>query len=392
MQYRQAGNTGVELSRLGFGCMRFPRKGPSIDQEATEELLQAAIDQGITYFDTAYLYPGSEEALGKFIAKGHRDEMIIASKVPHYRCKKIKDFDFYLAEQLRRLKTDHIDFYLMHMLTDLSSWQRVKEIGAVEWLEKQQEGGWIRHLGFSYHGGKEGFKAIIDDYPWEFCQIQLNYQDANTQAGLEGLEYAAERGIPVIVMEPLRGGKLVDELPHSAKRIFEEAEPHQGPAAWGLQWLYNRPEVTCVLSGMNEMSQLLENCEVASRIEPDSLTPDELAVYDRVLKEIRRTEKVNCTGCSYCMPCPHGVDIPACFAAYNTKAREGWYAGLSSYIMTTSLKENPSNASRCVGCGRCESLCPQQISIRHMLKCASHALEGPAYHIATKGKGVFFKV
>lgn len=392
MQYRKAGDTGLELSLIGLGGMRFPKKGAGIDQEATERLLQAALDNGINYFDTAYLYPGSEEAIGKFVAKGHRDEMVIATKLPHYRCKDREDFDRFFDKELERLQTDHVDFYLMHMLTDLTSWQRVKNFGIEEWIAEKKATGAIRHIGFSYHGGKEGFKEIVDDYPWEFCQIQCNYQDADAQAGTEGLEYAAARNIPVIIMEPLRGGKLVDKLPEAAKRIFENTEPHQSPAAWGLSWLFNRPEVTCVLSGMNELAQIEENCKIASRVVPGSLSKDELAVYERALTEIHRAEKVGCTGCGYCMPCPHGVDIPACFEAYNTKSREGWFEALKLYIMTTSLKEHPSNASLCVGCGRCEKLCPQEIPIRHMLKCTTKALEGPSYKIAVKGKGLFFKV
>ena len=392
MQYRKGVPGIADLSLLGLGCMRLPSKAGRIDQAKSEEVMQAALDAGINYFDTAYVYPGSEACVGQFLAKGHRDEVVLATKVPHYMCKKADDFERIFQEQLTRLQTDHVDYYLMHMLTSLTSWERAVELGAVDFVERHKADGSIRAIGFSFHGGVGEFKRVLDAYPWEFCQIQLNYLDAHSQAGLEGLQYAAAKGIPVIIMEPLRGGRLADKLPSAAKRICDEAQPKQSPASWGFSWLYDLPDVTCVLSGMNEIAQVQENAAVADAVTAGSLTDAQRSVYDHVVAAIARDEKVPCTGCGYCMPCPQGVDIPTCFRAYNIKASEGWFEGLKTYIMTTSLREHPTNASRCIKCGKCERHCPQSIAIREELQNVTKALEGPAYKIVAKFKGVAFKV
>lgn len=392
MQYRQAGATGESISLQGLGCMRFKKRGPVIDRDAADRVMSEAIERGINYFDTAYAYAGNEECVGRFLSHGHRDQVLLATKLPHYQCTSVADFDRIFDEELSRLKTDHIDFYLMHMLTSATSWQRIVEMGIEDWIEARRASGQIAHIGFSFHGGAADFQQVVDAYPWEFCQIQLNYLDAHAQAGLEGLRYAANTGLPVIIMEPLRGGRLADKLPRGAQAVIDGAEPHRDAAAWGLRWLYDLPEVTCVLSGMNEVEQVQENCALADEASPGMLTDAERAVYDRIVREIEKTEKVGCTGCGYCMPCPHGVDIPTCFRCYNTAASEGWANGFSSYIMNTSLKAQPSNAGLCVKCGRCEKKCPQQIPIREKLDEVKKSLEGVPYRLVSRFKGVKYKV
>lgn len=392
MLYREAGSADTKVSQLGLGCMRFKKHAGVIDQAAAEEVMEAALAGGINYFDTAYAYAGNEECLGRFIAKGNRDRFYLATKLPHYQCKSAADFDRMFDEELRRLQTDHVDFYLIHMLTSLTSWQRAVDMGIEEFIAERKASGQIRRIGFSFHGGVDDFMQVVDAYPWDFCQIQLNYLDANAQAGLKGLHHAARKGLPVIVMEPLRGGRLAGQLPPGAQRLLTATEPRQSAASWGLQWLYNLPEVTCVLSGMNEVAQVEENCELAGRVGAGSLSANQMAVYHRVIDEIKKTEKVGCTGCGYCMPCPHGVDIPSCFRAYNDSFADKWMSGFQEYLMTTSFKAEPANAGRCVGCGRCETRCPQRIPIHSEMVNVRKRLEGFRYKTVMRFKGFGFKV
>ena len=341
-----------------------------------------AIEKGVNYFDTAYTYGGSEACLGKFLAKGYRDRVNIATKLPHYYVESPQDLDRYFEEQLSRLQTDHIEYYLMHMLNDTAAWQRLTELGIREWIEKKKKAGQIENIGFSFHGGSGQFQKIIDAYDWDFCQIQYNYMDEYTQAGAAGLNYAYERGIPVIIMEPLRGGRLVNGLPRQAKKIFARADKDRTPAEWGLRWIWNHPQVNVVLSGMNDIRQVEENVRIAESAQAGMLTQEELAVVDKVKSEINKHMKVACTGCGYCMPCPAGVDIPTCFAAYNTRYTDSWYSGMKAYFMCTSLKTNPSNAAKCVRCGKCEARCPQGIKIRSQLAQVKRHMENPVFHAA----------
>ena len=383
MQYRVNPKNGKRLSALGYGCMRFTRKGGGIDQEKANRELKLALDLGVNYFDTAYIYSGSEEALGRFIKEyGVRDKLNIATKLPQYRVKKPEDFDAYFDEELMRLQTDHVDYYLMHMMNDAESFRRLCGLGLKEWVAKKKAAGQIRNIGFSFHGGTLQFKALIDAWDWDFCQIQLNYMDERTQAGVEGLEYAASKGLPVVIMEPLRGGRLATGLPKEAVREFEQASPRRSPAEWGLRWLWNRPEVTVVLSGMNDVSQVEENCRVASDALPGALTEQDMALYGRVKDALARGIKVNCTGCGYCQPCPKGVAIPVCFAAYNHSYTEGMFTGMKEYMMCTTLRKVRSNAGLCVKCGKCEQHCPQHIPIREELARVRKRLENPAFKIA----------
>lgn len=381
MQYRTNERNGEQLSILGFGCMRFTKKGTAIDQEKAEREMKLAIDRGVNYFDTAYVYSGSEVCVGKFLAKGYRDKVNIATKLPHYYLKKEGDAERYFQEELSRLQTDHIDYYLMHMLSDIATWQRLLELKIPEWIEEKKRNGQIRNIGFSFHGGTEQFTKIVDAYDWDFCQIQYNYMDEYTQAGKAGLEYANEKGLPVIIMEPLRGGRLVNALPKDAKKEFENATPKRSAAEWGLRWIWNHPQVSVILSGMNSEEQVEENTRIASEATANALTPEDLATFDRVKSIINAQIKVPCTGCSYCMPCPQGVDIPTCFAQYNRSYTDGWIAGETAYVMCTTLKTNTTNASKCIECGKCERHCPQHIEIRKELKQVKKRMEGPIYQV-----------
>ena len=383
MQYRVNPKNGDQLSALGFGCMRFTRRGGGIDQEKANSELKRALDLGVNYFDTAYIYPGSEVCLGRFLAQyGCRDQVKIATKLPQYTIRRLEDAEKTFQEELKRLGTDHVDYYLMHMLNDARSWERLCALGVREWAEEKKRSGAIRNLGFSFHGGTEAFRELVDAYDWDFCQIQFNYMDEHAQAGVEGLRHAHEKGLPVIIMEPLRGGKLAGGLSPKAKRVFDEAEPKRSPVDWGLRWIWNHPEVTVVLSGMNDISQVEENCRIASDSLPGALTDDELSVYGRALHEILSVTKVGCTGCNYCQPCPKGVAIPTCFAAYNASFSDGYINALREYMMCTTLRKVRTNAGLCVKCGKCEKHCPQGIAIRDELDKVKKRFETPVYKVA----------
>ena len=384
MNYRKD-RYGNDISILGFGCMRFPRKAGLIDMKETEQEILAAIEQGVNYFDTAYIYPGSEATLGEILEKnGVRDQVYIATKLPHYLIKSKEKMDTLFAEELKRLRTDHVDYYLMHMLADVETWERLKTLGIIEWLAEKKQSGQIRQVGFSYHGNSEMFCKLIDVYDWDFCQIQYNYMDEHSQAGRRGLNYAYEKGIPVVIMEPLRGGKLVKRLPEEAIQVFEDYPVRHTPAQWAFRWLWNQKEVTCVLSGMNSMEMVRDNIDTASTVEIGELGPDEETMLKRVITAINAKMKVGCTGCGYCMPCPKNVDIPGTFAAYNRRYSEGKFWGLVDYAMCTAIRKNSTAASNCIGCGKCEQHCPQQIAIRKELGNAVKELETPIYRFAKK--------
>ncbi len=389
MKYRKD-KYGNDISVLGFGCMRFQRRGGSIDILEAERELMAAIDAGVNYFDTAYNYPGSEAAIGEIFAKNHvREKIYIATKLPHYLIKSREGMERLFAEHLKRLQTDYIDYYLMHMLTDVQTWERLKKLGILEFLEEKKKSGAIRQIGFSYHGNADMFCRLVDAYNWDFCQIQYNYMDEHSQAGRKGLQYAHEKGIPVIIMEPLRGGKLVNRLPQKAQDVFARYPVKRTPAQWAFRWLWDQKEVTCVLSGMNSMEMLRDNIATASDTEVGAMTPEDQQMLARVVAAINAGMKVGCTGCGYCMPCPKGVDIPGTFAAYNRLASEGKVAGLKEHFMCSAARQDSTAAYNCIGCGKCEKHCPQGISIRQELKNASKALEGPVYKIARKAVEIF---
>lgn len=382
VQYRND-RKGNPISILGYGCMRFSRKGNGIDYDKAESEILRARELGVNYFDTAYLYPGSEALLGEVLEKnGCRDEVLIATKLPQYLVRKRAAIDKYFDEELRRLRTDHIDYYLMHMVTDVRQWNNLCELGIEEWVEQKKASGAIRNIGFSFHGSTDLFLQVLDAYDWDFCQIQYNYLDEHTQAGRRGLEAAAQRGIPVFIMEPLRGGKLVNQLPEGAREAFAASVRPWSPAEWAFRWLWDQPAVTCVLSGMNSIQMVEENCRVASEAEVGELDEEDFATLDEVKQAIQETVRVGCTGCGYCMPCPQGVDIPALFRCYNHMYTESKNEGRREYWQTVSLRKEKAFARQCVQCGACERKCPQGISIREQIHIADRELRPLPWRIA----------
>ena len=381
MQYR-SDKHGNQLSILGFGCMRFTKKGNAIDIEKAEQEIMTAYHNGVNYFDTAYIYPGSEAAIGEiFERNGIRDKINIATKLPQYLISSAAAIDRYFNEELSRLRTDHVDYYLMHHVTDIAMWEKLKAVGILDWIKQKKESGAIRNVGFSYHGNTENFLKVLNDYDWDICQIQYNYLDEVTQAGRDGLKAAYEKGIPVVIMEPLRGGKLVNMLPEEAKLAMANSGHDWSPAEWGLRWLYNQTEVTVVLSGMNSQEMVLENCRTASETPAGSLTADDFAVLEVVKEKIREKEKVGCTGCRYCMPCPKGVDIPGIFRCYNAMYTESKREGRFQFAQTVGLTKEPAFATQCIQCGKCEQHCPQSLPIREKLKEADKALRPLPYKL-----------
>ena len=380
------------MSILGFGCMRFPKKGGHIDMDKTEALIDYAISHGINYFDTAYIYKGSEKALGAVLAKnGWREQVMIATKMPHYLIKSIEGLEKVFQEQLDRLQTDYVDCYLMHMLPDVKIWERLVKMGILDWIEEKRASGQIRNIGFSYHGGSRQFMELLEVYDWDFCQVQYNYMDEHSQAGRRGVARAAEKGIPVIIMEPLRGGLLTDGLPQKARAAFAEAVPKRSPAACGLRWLWNQAEVSTVLSGMNTMEILRENIKTAQSVKAGEITDEENQVFAAVKAAINETIKIPCTGCGYCQPCPNVVDIPGIFRCYNASYADGFITGMREYLMCTTFRVQRTNASLCIHCGKCEAHCPQEIAIRDGLRQVVKRLENPAYKIIALGSKAVFR-
>ncbi|TCL61931.1 hypothetical protein EDC14_103033 [Hydrogenispora ethanolica] len=377
MLYRKFGKTGETVSALGFGCMRLPIRDddPShIDEAEAIRMIRYAIDAGVNYVDTAYPYHGtgfthggsSEPLVAKALKDGYRERVKLATKLPSWLIQSRADMDQYLDEQLERLETDHIDFYLVHSL-NVSSWATVKQFGIAEFLDQALRDGRIKYAGFSFHDRLPLFKEIVDAYDWSFCQIQYNYLDENYQAGTEGLEYAAQRGLGMVIMEPLRGGKIVN-LPQAARDVLERTGSGRTPAEWGLRWVWNSPEVSVVLSGMTTMEQVVENVKAAGEVLPDSLSQEELAAIERVKRIFNERVKVQCTACGYCMPCPVGINIPGCFSFYNDHWVFDGNPQIKAMYQRQSTLTKAAPASKCVACGRCESHCPQGIAIRDELK------------------------
>ena len=366
---------GNELSALGFGCMRFTTANGKIDLEKAEKEILRSIELGVNYFDTAYIYTGSEAAIGEiFERNGVRDRIKIATKLPQYLISNRKAIDRYFNEQLSRLRTDHVDYYLMHMLTDIEAWNKLVALGIKDWIEEKKKNKEIGQIGFSFHGNTDMFLKILIAYDWDFCQIQYNYLDETSQAGRKGLEEAEKKGIPVIIMEPLRGGKLVDLLPGDAKKMISENNRGYSPAEWAFRWLWDQSGVTVVLSGMNSLEMLEENCRVAGSCEAGSFSDEDRELIEKVRDSIRDKMKIGCTGCRYCMPCPKGVDIPGIFRCYNHMYTESKGSGRKEYFQTVGFQKNPSDASLCIQCGKCESHCPQHLEIRKLLKTADREL------------------
>lgn len=379
MRYRQFGRCGFEVSALGFGCMRLPCVGGDQSQIREDEavrMVRYAIDEGVNYVDTAYAYHrgNSERFVGRALADGYRDRVKLATKLPVWLCKSCDDFDRLLGEQLERLATDHVDCYLLHSL-DNKSWSKVRDMGVLDFLAKQLELGRIRYAGFSFHDSYEAFTGIVDAFDWDFCQIMLNYVDVEYQAGLAGLRYAASHGLAVVVMEPLRGGKLAANLPDevvAALGAGSDGGEGRSPAEWALRWVWNLPEVSVALSGMSSMEQVVDNIRIASDAAPGALTERQLAMLARAREAYMARTRVACTECGYCQPCPQGVLIPDVFGLYNEAGVFNAWEG--SRRMYGGIVKASRDASKCAECGQCEAACPQQLKVIELLKEAHAAL------------------
>ena len=383
MQYRTMPKSADKLSVLGYGCMRFPMKGSSIDAQEAKKQVMHAIENGVNYLDTAWPYHKgeSESFLGEHILsdKAVREKVYVATKMPCFTISKAEKFDEIFNKQLSKLKIDYVDYYLLHSLSG-STWQKMLSLGITEWMNKVKKEGKVRYMGFSFHGRQEDFVKIADEYDFDFAQVQFNILDENYQAGIKGIEYAAAKGMGVIVMEPLRGGSLTGSIPKEVQEIYDTADIKRKPADWALRWIYNHPQVTLVLSGMNTTEQIDENIKTASVAAPDSLNDKEKKIINGVRNKYLELFTIGCTGCGYCMPCPVGIDIPGVLKSLNnfhmfskTSARIKYmsYSG----IMTADGK--PHFASSCIECGKCEQKCPQSLQIRQGMKQITREIENP---------------
>lgn len=377
MKYRSFKKTGEKVSLLGFGTMRLPiidGDNSKIDEEEAIKIIRTAIDNGINYVDTAYMYHdgNSEVVTGKALKNGYREKVVLADKMPPWFAKEEADIAKIFDEQFARLDVDCIDMYLVHNIT-APIWKKCEEFNVLAFLEEKKAQGKIKNIGFSFHDSYELFTEVIDSYPWDFCQIQLNYMDADFQAGVKGLKYAASKGIEVIVMEPLKGGKLTDALPPSVEKYWKTAPVQRTPADWALRWVADFPEVMTILSGMSTMEQMKENIEIVSSIEPNSLTETEQGIIIKVAEEYHRLIQHSCTECKYCLPCPMKIDIPLIIKLYNE-----WflYDGNEKTKGDYDLWLHPKRtASACTSCKACESHCPQSLPVSEIMKKAAAIFE-----------------
>lgn len=378
MIYREIGSTGVKVSELGFGCMRLPvidGVTHKIDETEATRMIRHAVDNGVNYIDTAYPYHGygfdrggeSEPFVGRALRDGYRERVQLATKLPSWLINSRADMDKYLNEQLKRLNTDHIDFYLVHAINK-NFWKNLISHDLFGFLDAALADGRIKHAGFSFHDDLQTFKTVVDAYKWSFCQIQYNYVDENYQAGRAGLDYAAERGLGIVIMEPLRGGSLARNLPEKVNKVFADSGFRRSPAEWALRWLYDDPRISVVLSGMTTMEQVLENLKTGENAAASSFSAKEKDAMAQVQAIFRERIKVPCTTCGYCMPCPAGVDIPKNFSMYNSFFLLDESNQSSTRFSYHAQVADSAKASRCVKCGKCETHCPQQIKIMRELE------------------------
>ena len=378
MNYRPFGRLDFQVSALGFGAMRLPvinEDQGKINEPEAIRMIRYAIDRGVNYVDTAWPYHEgrSEGVVGKALRDGYRDKVKLATKSPARLVKTAEDFDRFLNEQLKRLQTDHLDFYLLHGLNK-RTWPKVRDLDVFTWAEKAIKGGKFLHLGFSFHDEFDVFKEIVDAYDrWTFCQIQYNFMDTEYQAGTKGLQYAADKGLAVVVMEPIRGGQLAKSPPESVVQLWESASKKRSPAEWALQWVWNHPEVSTVLSGMTAMEQVIENVETAGRSGPKTLTEEELSLIGQVRDEYRKKSPIPCTRCQYCLPCPNEVNIPGILGLYNDAMM---YEDPKRMQRLYQIRiQEGERADQCLECRECEELCPQEIAISEWIKKADELLD-----------------
>ena len=381
MKNRLIKKTGDEISPLGFGAMRLPLKNGKIDRAKAKDLIYYAIDNGVNFIDTAYLYGDSESFLGEILTEEIRPKVKICTKLPSINVRKYEDMEKLLNEQLKRLQIDCIDYYLIHAI-DLKTFNRLLKRDLVNFISKAKADGKIKHIGFSYHGPKEEFEIIVDGYDWDVVMVQYNYFDENVQASMEGIEYAASKNMGVFVMEPLKGGILAGKMPNEVEAIFKKADSNKSNAQWALEWVLNNRNVTCVLSGMNNFEQLDENLAIANKTTPLSMSFEDLETVELVKRVMRNSLKINCSTCGYCMPCPQGVNIPECMKIYNEKYLFGHKGFVNQslidyYQYVGGIMGSEGNAGKCNACGKCLRKCPQKLDIINELKKVKKEFEFP---------------
>ena len=377
MQYRDYGNEGYKVSAFGMGCMRVPHVKDEhgnkiIQREEAIKMIRYAADHGVTYFDSARMYFNGDcdALLGEALAGGYREKVKVVSKIPPRFVNSEEEFNNTLDDMLKKLQTDYLDVLLTHDM-NREAWDRFQQMGMYQWREKAKQAGKIKAIGFSFHDDVDLFREMVDAYPWAMAQIQMNILDVNYQATVEGMKYAASKGLAIVIMEPLRGGGLAN-APASVQKIYDEYPEKRSAVEWALRFVYNFPEVSCVLSGVSTMEQLKDNIRIFEEAKPDVMSEEDLAMIDRVREEYNKLIKVPCTGCSYCIPCPKGVNIPRIFYLYNSGSMYGDYEMIKE-LYGFVLNAN-ADATQCIGCGACEKKCPQHIHIIDALPKAHEAL------------------